>query len=70
MIDRRKMAKGSDEGFAPPGTIEAFVEDFRRIQTIYNTMPPKVQKAFLTFLEWAASRDGTARWHDRIALSS
>jgi len=47
MIDRRKMAKGSDEGFAPPGTIEAFVEDFRRIQTIYNTMPPKVQKAFL-----------------------
>ena len=47
MIDRRKMAEGSDEGFAPPGTIEAFVESFRRIQTIYNTMPPKVQKAFL-----------------------
>ena len=53
MIDRRKMAEGSDEGFAPPGTIESF----RRIQTVYNTMPPKVQKAFLTFLEWAASRD-------------
>jgi hypothetical protein len=57
MIDRRKMAEGSDEGLAPPGTIEAFVESFRRIQRIYNTMPLKVQKAFLTFLEWAASRD-------------
>jgi hypothetical protein len=30
-IDQRKMAEGSDEGFAPPGTIEAFVESFRRI---------------------------------------
>jgi hypothetical protein len=57
-IDRRKLMVGSaEEEFAPPGTIVAFAESFRRVLTIYNTMPPEVQKAFLVFLEWTASSD-------------
>jgi hypothetical protein len=49
-IDRREVSAEGE-------TVEAFLESFRRFQTIYNTMPPEVQSAFLIFLEWIASRD-------------
>ena len=46
IIDRRKMAEGSDEEFAPPDTIEALVEasgGFKRSTTLCR---PKCKKRF------------------------
>jgi hypothetical protein len=51
------VASCKGEDFASPDNIEAFAESCRQIVTIYKTMPPEVQKAFLIVLEWVADRD-------------